>query len=130
MLKQTGKNLLYKSTAILILVIVFFVMAPLVTNIPPAEAAAMVPFGGKILFFSPPFVTAYVNCPPLVAVANYGGPYKGILYLLIPPGQPRLNYNYFTSGVSVLGSFFPSPIPINCIFQPIFPAVYFGTSLR
>ena len=110
---------------ILILLAIF-----LLFGISNTVKAAVAPFGGRLLFFSPPFFTGFVNCPPLAAVLNYGGPYKGLVYLTLPPIQPKLNYNFYTPGVAVLGNFTPIPEPFNCPFQPIFPSNIFGTSAQ
>jgi hypothetical protein len=115
----------YSIIGIMILVLAFFAM--------PSQAQATLgrpAFGGRLLFFSPPIVTVFVNCPALVAVQNDVGLYKGVFYFTLPPSSPKAYYNYLTPGVAVKGSYLPTPIPINCIFQPIFPSLYFGTSVR
>ncbi|MEO8065611.1 MAG: hypothetical protein ABI643_02005 [Candidatus Doudnabacteria bacterium] len=123
---QRNRNKLVVS---LIALAIFFIG---VLSISAREAKAQatgLPFGGRLLFFSPVIITTFVNCPALAHVINFG-PGPKYLNLLLPPYQPRLFYNYYTSGVAVLGSYYPTPIPFNCPFQPIFPSFYFGTSAR
>jgi len=94
----------------------------------PKPTKAMVPFGGLLLYYTPPIVTLYVNCPPLAHIYNIGaGP--TYLNLVVPPFQPKLYYNFYTPGVVVNGDYFPIPWFINCPYQPIFSPNYFGTSL-
>jgi hypothetical protein len=91
--------------------------------------ATGLPFGGRLLFFSPPIVTLLINCPAMDHVLNFG-PGPKVLHLLLPPAQPRAFYNFYTPGVAVLGSYFPIVLPFNCPVAPIFPSFYFGTSAR
>ncbi|MEJ0021906.1 MAG: hypothetical protein WDN47_05040 [Candidatus Doudnabacteria bacterium] len=93
-----------------------------------AQAAGL-PFGGRLLFTTPPIITVFVNCPAIATVSNFG-PGPKVLHLLLPPIQPRSFYNFYLPGVAVLGTYFPTPLPFNCPIAPIFPAFYFGTSGR
>jgi hypothetical protein len=122
--KKIGKKIIN----VLLIVTLFFVISPFLNPNQIAKAVG-IPFGGRLLFFSPPIITLVINCPALVAVTDIG-PTKGIKYFILPPGQPRSFYNYFTPGVAVLGNYIPTPIPFNCVFQPIFPTTFFGTSAR
>ena len=119
---KTMKNLLIVILALSLFSSLAFVQV--------ANAVTLVPFGGRLLYYSPPIVTAYVNCPSMAAVFSTGGPIKGLIYITVPPGQPKLFYNFYTPGVAVLGNYAPFPVIINCPLQPIFPGAIFGTSVR
>ncbi|MBI3952592.1 MAG: hypothetical protein HY336_01385 [Candidatus Doudnabacteria bacterium] len=114
---------------ILLGILLIAILLPFVSVKETKAIAVGLPFGGRLLFTSPPIITLIVNCPAMAHVLNLG-PQKGVLHLFLPPGQPKAFYNFFTPGVSTLGSYYPTPLPFNCPVQPIFPANYFGTSVR
>lgn len=98
--------------------------------------ATWLPFGGRLLFTTPAFTipptqfTPLIVCPSIAHILNLG-PGSKYLNFMLPPTQPKANYNFYLPSVAVLGSYLPKPVtaPIqtNCFFQPIFPSVYFGT---
>jgi hypothetical protein len=85
-------------------------------------------FGGRIIVSIP---TGYwwgiSYCLPHVMIVSFGAPYRGPLALMLPPGNPKQYYNYFTPGVAVMGKYFPTPIIGSCPY-PLFPTTMMGTS--
>jgi hypothetical protein len=105
-----------------------------------AQNALGLPYGGKIIYFSPgypwvlgvPPAATYGVCPPHMVFLSYG-PIKGVLAVTVPPIQPKQWYNYYTPGNAVKGAYYPTPLvyptPLSCPDAPvIFPHSLGGTS--